>query len=394
MNKAKGSCKEEAQTAFARGDLKKALEYYKKHCALEPEDLRSFVKTGELLERLDRKKEAAEVYRTTAEAYAKDGFLLQAISLNKMILRIDPSAREINDQLAKLYREKMREEKPFRPFPPIPLFSEMKETELQSLLQRVRVKTLSEGDFVCREGDPGDSLIVLIQGEAEVRKKTRKDDEETWIRNLKGGDFLGEFGFFTDQKRHASVRALTDCEVLEISEGELSEVIKAHPRVKEVLQKMFRQRVLDTFFVLSPLFSSLSPKERGEVFKRFHLKKVPEETFVFRQGDPPASLYLVKSGEVEIYGQDRLGRKIRFATVKSGNFFGEVGPLFNEPRMAHARTTRPTELLELTREDLGLFLHKFPALGSALKEISLNRRGRMRELLSENAFEKAKEAIV
>src|SRR5208337_380509 len=135
------SYKEEAQTALARGDLKRALDNYQKHCAQEPEDIRSCVKIGELLERLDRKKEAVEVYRNTAEAYAKDGFLLQAISLNKMILRIDPSAREINDQLAKLYQERIREEKPLRPLPSIPLFSDLKEKELQSLLQKVQIKT-------------------------------------------------------------------------------------------------------------------------------------------------------------------------------------------------------------------------------------------------------------
>ena len=345
------------------------------------------------MERLDRKEDAVETYRSAAEAYAKDGFLLQAISLNKMILRIDPSAREVNEQLARLYQEKIREEKPFRSFPPIPLFSDLKEKELQSLLQRVRVRIFSKGEFICREGDPGDSLFVIIRGEAEVRKKTPKD-KDLWIRNLKEGDFLGEFGFFTDQKRHASVRTLSECEVLEISERELGEIVKAYPRVKEVLHKIFQQRVLDTFFVLSPLFSSLSQKEREEVFKRFRPKKVAGETFIFRQGDPPSSLYLVKSGEVEVYSQDRLGRKVLFAAVKNGNFFGEIGPLFNEARMAHARTTRPTELLELTREDLGLFLNKFPALRSALQEISLKRRARMKELLSKDAVEKAKEALV
>ncbi len=393
MNKAKSPYKQEAQNAFARGDLTKALENYRKHCDREPEDLRSSVKLGELLERLNRKEEAAEVYRSAAEAYAKDGFLLQAISLNKMILRIDPSAREVNEQLARLYRERVREEEPFRSFPPIPLFSDLEEKELQSLLQRIRVRTFSKGEFICQEGDPGDSLLVIVRGEAEVRKKTPKD-KDLWIRNLKEGDFLGEFGFFTDQKRHASVRVLGECEALEISERELSEIVKSHPRVKEVLHKMFQQRVLDTFFVLSPLFSSLSSGEREEVFNRFRVKRIPGEAFVFRQGDPPSSLYLVKSGEVEIYAQDRLGRKVRFAAVKNGNFFGEIGPLFNQQRMACARTTRTTELLELSKEDLDAFIHKFPALRITLKEISLKRLTRMKELLSKDAVEKSKEALV
>ena len=58
MNKERDPYKEEAQMALAKGDWKKALENYQKHCAQEPEDLRSCVKIGELLERLGQKKDA------------------------------------------------------------------------------------------------------------------------------------------------------------------------------------------------------------------------------------------------------------------------------------------------------------------------------------------------
>ncbi len=158
MNKERDPYKEEAQMALAKGDWKRPWRTTGNIVPRSPRTFESCVKIGELLERLGRKKEAVLVYREAAEAYAKDGFLLQAISLNKMILRIDPSAREINDRLAQLYQEKTREAKPFRPLPPIPLFSELKEKELQSLLERVQVKTFSKEDFICREGEAGDSL--------------------------------------------------------------------------------------------------------------------------------------------------------------------------------------------------------------------------------------------
>ena len=393
MNKERRPHKGEARRALAKGDWKKALENYQKHCAEEPEDLRSRVKIGELLERLGQKKDAVLAYREAAEAYAKDGFLLQAISLNKMILRIDPLAGGINDRVAQLYQERTREAKPLRPLPSIPLLSDLKEKELHSLLDRVEVKTFSKEDFICREGEPGNSLMIIIQGEAEVRKRTARD-KEVWIRNLKEGDFLGELGFFMDQKRHATVKALAECEILEIPQNELHELIKAYPRVREVLNELFRQRVLDTFFVLSPLFSPLSPKDREEVLKRFRFRRVSEGTFLFQEGDPPASIYLVKSGAVEIFAQDPHGKKITFATVKSGGFFGEIGPLLNRPRMAHAKATQPTELLELTKEDLDLILNRFPSLRLILKEISMERLTRMKELLAPNAVKKAREVMV
>jgi cAMP-dependent protein kinase regulator len=387
------SAKELAQKALARGDLKKALEHYQVHCSDEPGDLRSRIKVGELFERLGRKEEAILTYRNTAEAYAKDGFILQAISLTKKILRVDPGTQEIHDRLARLYHKKMQEVEPLRPLPSVPLLADLSQRELRSLLQRVRVRIFSKGDWICREGEAGNSMMSLIRGLAEVRKKA-PNGKEIWIRKLGEGDFLGEFGFFTDGKRHATVKALIECELLEISRDEMKGIIKSHPRVKEVMEQFFHQRVLDTFFALSPLFAPLSPPERQEVLKRFRLRKVPEGTVLFKRGDPPGSLYLVKKGSVEIYTEDRNGRKVSFVIVKSGNFFGEIAPLLHQPRTAHAKTIQSCELLELVREDLDALVRQFPRLGQTLKEISLARLSRMKEVLSRNAVEKSREIIV
>ena len=393
MNREKISFKKEAQQALSRGEWKKALECFQNHCAQEPEDFRSQLKVAELLERLGQKKEAVQMYQKVAEAYAQDGFLLQAISINKMILRIDPSSQDVNHRLAQLYAEKTREMKPLRPFPHIPLFSELNEQELQSLLPHVQSKAFLKDSCICQEGEGGDSLFVISRGEVAITRKT-PTGREMWVRNLKDGDFFGEFGFFIDQKRHATVKAMTECEILEISRNELNEMIRVHPRLDEVLQNLFKERILDNFLALSPLFSSLTSQERGEVIKRFHLRKIPEGTILFKGGDPPASLYMVKNGGVEIFTQNRHGKKVLLGLLESGNFFGEIGPLFDKPRMASARTTRPTELLEMTQEDFKACLLQFPNLQTKLKEISLKRLSRIKELLSQEAIQKAKEAMV
>jgi CRP-like cAMP-binding protein len=97
---------------------------------------------------------------------------------------------------------------------------------------------------------------------------------------------------------------------------------------------------------------------------------------------------------VEIFTQNRQGKKVTLGVLESGNFFGEIGPLLDKPRMANARTNRPTELLEMTKEDLKACLLQFPALQTKLKEISMKRLHRMKELLSQEAIQKAREAMV
>ena len=393
MNKTPMSLKEEAQRAFSRGEWKKALEYFQKHSSQKPEDFRSRLKVAELLDRLGKKEEAVRVYREAAEAYAKEGFLLQAISIHKIILRIDPSSREVNDRLAQLYTKRRFETIPSRPFEHIPIFSELDEKELQSLLGRLRARTFQKGILVCREGEEGDSLFMIGRGEVAITKRMA-GGKEVWVRNLKEGDLFGEFGFFTDQKRHATVKAIAECEILEICRDDLEELVKAHPRVMEVLQHLFKERILDLFLALSPIFSSLTSSDRDEIFKRFRLLKVPEETLLFKGGDPSTSLYLVKSGEVEIYTQNRRGKRVRLSTLTCGNLFGEISLLFSKPRMAYAKTTRPSELLELTKEDLDACLLHYPNLRSALEELSFHRLSRTKEILSQNEVEKAREFMV
>jgi cAMP-dependent protein kinase regulator len=393
MSKTQSSHKEEAQKALARGDLKKALEYYRNHCLLEPDDLRFSVKIGEVLERLGRKEEAVKAYRGAAEAYAQDGFLLQAISVNKMILRIDPSLQEVNDRLAQLYIEKAGETQPHQTLPPIPLFSDLNQQELQSLLSRVHASTFPKEAYICREGEAGESLLVISRGEVGIFKGNR-EGKEVWIHSRREGDFFGEFSFFTDRKRYASIKTLTECEILEISRKDLDEVINAHPRVKEVLYNFFTQRVLDFFLALTPLFSSLSQTERREVLRRFCLRHLPEETLLFQRGDPPTSLYMVKSGEVEISTRNPLGQKVILDIQRSGDFFGELSLLLNRPCMTDAKTTRPSELLELTKADFEACLVQFPALQSTMQGISAKRLIRIEEVFSQERVEKAKEAMV
>jgi cAMP-dependent protein kinase regulator len=393
MNRAPMSLKEEAQRAFSRGEWKKALEYFQKHSSQKPEDFRSRLKVAELLERLGKKGEAVRVYQEVSEAYAREGFLLQAISIQKIILRIDPSSRDVNDRLAQLYTKKRFETIPSRPFDRIPIFSELDEQELQSFLGRLHVRTFQKGILVCREGEGGDSLFMIGRGEVAITKRMA-GGKEVWVRNLKEGDLFGEFGFFTDQKRHATVKAITECELLELCRDDLEELVKAHPRVMEVLQHLFKERILDLFLALSPIFSSLTSSDRDEIFKRFRLLRVPEETLLFKGGDPSTSLYLVKSGEVEIFTQNRRGRKVCLSKLTCGNLFGEISLLFSKPRMAYAKTTRPSELLELTKEDLDACLLHFPTLRSTLEELSFHRLSRTKEILSQKEVEKAREVMV
>ncbi|MGQ9636975.1 MAG: cyclic nucleotide-binding domain-containing protein [Thermodesulfobacteriota bacterium] len=391
MNKEKSflSLKDEAFQAIHHRNWEKALTLFQRIYAQNPNDLRAQRKIAEILERLGRKEEALLTYRKVAEAYAKEWFLIEAISLNKMIPRIDPFANEINHRLAQFYQEKLKRGKSFS-MPFIFLLSDLEEKELQSFLNHLQIRTFRKGELILDEGEERDSLMILSKGEVKISKRDSKG-REVWIRDLRESDCFGEFGFFVDQKRHAKVMAKTDCELLEIPRTELEKILRIHPRVKEVLNELYRKKVLDPLLALSPLFSSLEPKEREEVLKRFKLRVFPPESLLFKGGETSKALYVIKRGEVKISTQDSHRRRVSLGRLGSGNFFGEIGVLMNTPRMAFAETTQRTELLELPKDDLDELCIRFPKLQEAVKEISSRRLVKMKEVLCRKVPQIAKE---
>ena len=98
--------KDTAQALFLKGKYVKALEIYQEVVKLEPKDIKNWVKIGDLYKKLERKEQAIEIYAKAARAFAVGGFLMQAISVSKMILEIDPAHKDTQTSLAELYAKK------------------------------------------------------------------------------------------------------------------------------------------------------------------------------------------------------------------------------------------------------------------------------------------------
>ncbi len=166
------------------------------------------------------------------------------------------------------------------------------------------------------------------------------------------------------------------------------------PRIGKILHDAFEKRLLDYTLFLSPLFSTLTVEERDAISERFHPRRFPEGNLIFKGGDPPRCLYVVKSGEVEIYTENRQGKRVHLAALKVGDLFGEISVLLGKPRTAYARATRPLDLLELTRESLEAYLIQFPKLQSKLKRLASERLAHSKEMFARKEAEKAKETLV
>ena len=75
-------------------------------------------------------------------------------------------------------------------------------------------RDFADGEIIVRQGDDGDTMFVIQEGQIEVLKET--DGEETRLRIAREGEFMGEMAIFEREKRSATLRALGDVRVLTI----------------------------------------------------------------------------------------------------------------------------------------------------------------------------------
>jgi uncharacterized membrane protein len=108
------------------------------------------------------------------------------------------------------------------------------------------------------------------------------------------------------------------------------------------------------------LFEHLEDEDRQSLADVVDHLSLTEGQTLFHAGEPGDTLFIVRSGEVELYIKDTAGQKIVVNTVGEGGLFGELSLLDSGPRTATAVATTNTELLVLDRDDLLLLFQKRP----------------------------------
>src|SRR5678810_1430875 len=116
---------------------------------------------------------------------------------------------------------------------------------------------------------------------------------------------------------------------------------------------------------------------------------------LFHAGDPGESLFIVRSGSVELFIKDTVGQKLVLTISEAGDLFGELSLLDSGPRTATAVALSETDLLMLDRDDLLLLFQKRPdaALNTLAAMSAMTRKADelLRTRVSRNVNEEMEE---
>ncbi len=134
-----------------------------------------------------------------------------------------------------------------------------------------------------------------------------------------------------------------------------------------------------------PFFALLDETERAALANNVDEKRITKGTTIFQQNDPGGSLFIVRSGTVEIWIKKTTGEKMVLETAHGGDFFGEISLLDGGPRTACATVMEDADLIVVDRVDLDELFRLKPAAAMDLLSATGRRLRETNRLLRQAA---------
>lgn len=126
----------------------------------------------------------------------------------------------------------------------IPLFSALSPLAVERIVDGASERHLTGGEILLREGESGDSMFVVISGRLRAYVLDG-EDTPTVVGEISPGETVGEMALLTDHPRSASVRAVRDSTLLELSREEFQGLVEREPAAlvaiaREIVERLGR----------------------------------------------------------------------------------------------------------------------------------------------------------
>ncbi len=125
---------------------------------------------------------------------------------------------------------------------PIEIFEGLSVGELAAVGSVTEEISYGPDEVVINEGDPGDTLYLILEGEVAVIK-TEEDGTELILDHISAGDHFGEMALFEEIKRTATIRTVKPCRMLYLHQQEFNELVREYPQIALKICKVFSGRI-------------------------------------------------------------------------------------------------------------------------------------------------------
>ncbi len=113
-------------------------------------------------------------------------------------------------------------------------------SEMQAIIPLLKPLHVEPGTVLCLEGAPGDSMFLIVAGEAEILKGPQR------LATLGAGEMFGEMALLTGEERSATVRAMSPMELYELDKVDFDAMLTYAPQLSSGLSRILARRLRET----------------------------------------------------------------------------------------------------------------------------------------------------
>ena len=241
----------------------------------------------------------------------------------------------------------------------IPIFSGINALMLREMIVESTVHKCAPDDVVFEKNDYTNSFYVVLDGSVAVMI----DENDPSKRIVIGlGNYFGEMGLISGRRRTATIKAESNCVLIEIPRRTMIKVRGNSPEVRQALDREAAIRQIQTY--IAP---DVPRDDLIEIANSSEIKSYKTGEVIFNEGDEADALHLIRKGSVSV--SKRLGgRSVVLNYVASGNYVGEMGLISDAPRSASVTAAVASETIRIDGSAFKNLMASNPKLKATVEE--------------------------
>ena len=254
---------------------------------------------------------------------------------------------------------------------------------LEALLGELEPVQVAAGGVLCRQGDCGDAMYLLLSGRLAVRV-TNANGVETTVDELAPGATLGEMALLTGHPRVATVVAMEASGLVRLERSGFERLAEQLPALVERLARAILPLLQRSYLadVLTGLFGELDVACVQALQAQLEWQHLASGEVLFRQDDPGDALYVVVQGRLRVVQVDDGSGERVLRELGPGDTVGEMALLADEVRSATVYAVRASNVVRLSRQAFEELVQRDPSMLLRVSRVIVNRTRRPRHAAS------------
>ncbi|NOU94062.1 cyclic nucleotide-binding domain-containing protein [Paenibacillus sp. LMG 31456] len=242
------------------------------------------------------------------------------------------------------------------------------ETELENAASTMETVCFPDGEWMMHEGEEGNDCYFVLDGKVQVYTRSLIG-KQVVLAELGYGALIGEITLIRNEKRTAGIRALGEVTALRLDRTAFEKLAEASPYFHESLTYAAELRMKHGLLRKASIWSAIPDSELRGLAEITVRRNVLQGENILREGTPKESFYMISSGRFEI-----TSTVTRRAVMETGDFFGEIALLAEQPQSATITAMEDGELLVMGSAEFQAIWQHYAPVRRQFAEVMRIRR--------------------